>query len=93
MAAPASPGVPKAEHFFGEHSALAIALQCPSAGLQLWLTSWSPGAGLLVAACGPALCPQPALLSQVVFTISNETRKFHVPLLLSPWSYTTYRGS
>ncbi|XP_015984438.1 5-hydroxyisourate hydrolase isoform X2 [Rousettus aegyptiacus] len=30
---------------------------------------------------------------EVVFTISNETRKFHVPLLLSPWSYTTYRGS
>nr|XP_025124372.1 transthyretin isoform X2 [Bubalus bubalis] len=30
---------------------------------------------------------------EVVFTITNETHKFHVPLLLSPWSYTTYRGS
>ncbi|XP_037671900.1 5-hydroxyisourate hydrolase-like isoform X2 [Choloepus didactylus] len=30
---------------------------------------------------------------EVVFTITNETQKFHVPLLLSPWSYTTYRGS
>ncbi|XP_039733257.1 5-hydroxyisourate hydrolase-like isoform X3 [Pteropus medius] len=30
---------------------------------------------------------------EVVFTIGNETHKFHVPLLLSPWSYTTYRGS
>lgn len=41
-------------------------------------------------------CPRPSqclLCSQVVFTITNETHKFHVPLLLSPWSYTTYRGS
>ncbi|KAF5925883.1 hypothetical protein HPG69_002334 [Diceros bicornis minor] len=30
---------------------------------------------------------------EVVFTITDETHKFHVPLLLSPWSYTTYRGS
>ncbi|GAB5582607.1 5-hydroxyisourate hydrolase-like [Prionailurus iriomotensis] len=30
---------------------------------------------------------------EVVFTITNETHRFHVPLLLSPWSYTTYRGS
>lgn len=31
--------------------------------------------------------------SQVVFSITNETHRVHVPLLLSPWSYTTYRGS
>ncbi|XP_074247478.1 5-hydroxyisourate hydrolase-like isoform X1 [Saimiri boliviensis] len=30
---------------------------------------------------------------EVVFTIPSEAQKFHVPLLLSPWSYTTYRGS
>uniref|UniRef100_A0A8C3WHC1 5-hydroxyisourate hydrolase n=1 Tax=Catagonus wagneri TaxID=51154 RepID=A0A8C3WHC1_9CETA len=30
---------------------------------------------------------------EVVFTITSETDRFHVPLLLSPWSYTTYRGS
>ncbi|XP_059762147.1 5-hydroxyisourate hydrolase-like isoform X2 [Balaenoptera ricei] len=30
---------------------------------------------------------------EVIFTVTNETHKFHVPLLLSPWSYTTYRGS
>lgn len=30
---------------------------------------------------------------EVVFTITKESQKFHVPLLLSPWSYTTYRGS
>uniref|UniRef100_A0A7N4NIB1 5-hydroxyisourate hydrolase n=1 Tax=Sarcophilus harrisii TaxID=9305 RepID=A0A7N4NIB1_SARHA len=30
---------------------------------------------------------------EVVFTITNEAHKLHVPLLLSPFSYTTYRGS
>ncbi|XP_019490227.1 PREDICTED: 5-hydroxyisourate hydrolase-like [Hipposideros armiger] len=30
---------------------------------------------------------------EVVFTITNETHKFNVPLLLSPWSYTTCHGS
>ncbi|XP_074056782.1 5-hydroxyisourate hydrolase-like isoform X2 [Macrotis lagotis] len=30
---------------------------------------------------------------EVVFTITNEIHKLHVPLLLSPFSYTTYRGS
>ena len=29
----------------------------------------------------------------VRFTISDRTAKYHVPLLVSPWSYTTYRGS
>ena len=27
------------------------------------------------------------------FTISDATAKYHVPLLVSPWSYATYRGS
>jgi 5-hydroxyisourate hydrolase len=27
------------------------------------------------------------------FTISDPTAHYHVPLLVSPWSYTTYRGS
>ncbi|XP_012667513.1 5-hydroxyisourate hydrolase-like [Otolemur garnettii] len=30
---------------------------------------------------------------EVIFTVTDETQKLHVPLLLSPWSYTTYRGS
>jgi len=29
----------------------------------------------------------------VRFTISDVDAKYHVPLLVSPWSYTTYRGS
>ncbi|KAM4612467.1 5-hydroxyisourate hydrolase-like isoform 1-T1 [Discoglossus pictus] len=30
---------------------------------------------------------------EVVFTIKDPRQKFHIPLLLSPFSYTTYRGS
>ncbi len=29
----------------------------------------------------------------VRFTISDPGAKYHVPLLVSPWAYTTYRGS
>ena len=36
----------------------------------------------------------PAFLDTVVirFTV-NEAEDYHVPLLISPWSYSTYRGS
>ena len=29
----------------------------------------------------------------VRFTIHDHTQHYHVPLLASPWGYTTYRGS
>lgn len=29
----------------------------------------------------------------ITFNITNPTAKYHVPVLLSPYSYTTYRGS
>ncbi|HEY0010129.1 MAG TPA: hydroxyisourate hydrolase [Tepidisphaeraceae bacterium] len=29
----------------------------------------------------------------VVFVVSDLSRSYHVPLLVSPWSYSTYRGS
>ena len=29
----------------------------------------------------------------VRFNISDATAKYHVPLLASPWAYSTYRGS
>ena len=34
-------------------------------------------------------------LDEVVirFGISNSKEHYHVPLLVSPWSYSTYRGS
>ena len=37
---------------------------------------------------------QPFLDDVVVrFNISNNKENYHVPLLVSPWSYSTYRGS
>ncbi|XP_053304882.1 5-hydroxyisourate hydrolase-like isoform X2 [Spea bombifrons] len=30
---------------------------------------------------------------EIVFTITDPKQKYHVPLLLSPYSYSTYRGS
>ena len=29
----------------------------------------------------------------VRFTVSDESAHYHVPLLVSPWAYSTYRGS
>jgi 5-hydroxyisourate hydrolase len=39
--------------------------------------------------------PQPAFLNRVPiqFGIADSTSHYHVPLLVSPWSYSTYRGS
>jgi len=39
--------------------------------------------------------PDPPFLDQVVvrFGIADETGRYHVPLLLSPYGYSTYRGS
>lgn len=39
--------------------------------------------------------PEPPFVYQVVlrFGIADEARHYHVPLLVSPWSYSTYRGS
>jgi len=38
---------------------------------------------------------QPPFLDQVPvrFTIVDANQNYHVPLLISPWSYATYRGS
>ena len=37
----------------------------------------------------------PAFLDEVVirFAIADPAAHYHVPLLLTPWSYATYRGS
>ena len=43
----------------------------------------------------PALVAQPPFLDQVPirFNIFDATASYHVPLLASPWAYSTYRGS
>jgi 5-hydroxyisourate hydrolase len=44
--------------------------------------------------CGVAL-PEPNFLNLVSldFGVANVDEHYHVPLLVSPWSYSTYRGS
>ena len=39
--------------------------------------------------------PEPSFLDQVSldFGVADVTAHYHVPLLVSPWSYSTYRGS
>ena len=46
------------------------------------------------AAQGVAL-PEPNFLNRVSldFGVAHADQHYHVPLLVSPWSYSTYRGS
>jgi 5-hydroxyisourate hydrolase len=39
--------------------------------------------------------PEPLFVDEVVlrFGIADSDRHYHVPLLVSPWAYSTYRGS
>jgi 5-hydroxyisourate hydrolase len=38
--------------------------------------------------------PEPPFLDEVVLQVNLQAgASYHVPLLASPWSYSTYRGS
>jgi len=78
----------------------------PAAGLQLELAVIEPGGGArgryqitfhvgpYFAAAGMALA-DPPFLDQVPvrFAIADVDAHYHVPLLVSPFGYVTYRGS
>jgi 5-hydroxyisourate hydrolase len=51
-------------------------------------------AGDYFAAQGTAL-PKPRFVDRVTiaFGIADPDQNYHVPLVVSPWSYSTYRGS
>jgi len=51
-------------------------------------------AGDYFRACGSEL-PEPPFLDQISlrFGIADASSHYHVPLLVSPWAYSTYRGS
>jgi 5-hydroxyisourate hydrolase len=61
----------------------------------------SPGVYELVFAAGDYLrtsdliSSEPPFLDEIVirFGVADETGKYHVPLLLAPHGYSTYRGS
>ena len=50
--------------------------------------------GTYFAKSNPNL-PEPAFLNTVVirFQVANAQENYHVPLVVTPWSYSTYRGS
>ena len=52
------------------------------------------GLGAYFAGLGIDL-PQPPFLDVVTlrFGVADASRHYHVPLVASPWSYSTYRGS
>lgn len=51
-------------------------------------------AGDYFAAQGVAL-PEPKFIDRVTiaFGIADASQNYHVPLVVTPWSYSTYRGS
>jgi 5-hydroxyisourate hydrolase len=45
---------------------------------------------------GRATNPDPSIFFDSIpvrFTIASEDHHYHIPLLVTPWSYSTYRGS
>lgn len=60
-----------------------------------------PGAYELVFAAGDYFAaqgirlPEPRFLDKVTiaFGIADASQNYHVPLVVTPWSYSTYRGS
>lgn len=52
------------------------------------------GAGAYFAARGVEL-PEPRFIDEVTLTfgIASPEQNYHVPLVVSPWAYSTYRGS
>ncbi len=52
------------------------------------------GAGGYFRALGTELADPPFIEDVVIrFGIADANAHYHVPLLVSPWSYSTYRGS
>ncbi|WP_432382001.1 hydroxyisourate hydrolase [Duganella sp. P38] len=51
-------------------------------------------AGDYFAAQGTAL-PEPRFIDEVTlaFGVAHADQNYHVPLVVSPWAYSTYRGS
>jgi 5-hydroxyisourate hydrolase len=83
----------------GTWSALATGRTGDDGRLAGWLPEGEPRPGVyqLVFDTGgyfagrgvPTLYPQVA----ITFEVDGEARHYHLPLLLSPFSYSTYRGS
>ncbi len=65
----------------------ATELQCGTYRLVFEVAAYFKALGVVL--------PEPNFLDQVTldFGVANPAQHYHVPLLVSPWSYSTYRGS
>ncbi|MET9339732.1 MULTISPECIES: hydroxyisourate hydrolase [unclassified Nonomuraea] len=59
------------------------------------IKGWNPGAGVHRVVFDTGSYLQDTFYPEVVitFTIADPAEHYHVPLLLSPFAYSTYRGS
>lgn len=74
----------------GRLDAPALAGEAMAAGVYEWLFH----VGVYFALTGQATDAPPFLdVVPLRFAIANPEAHYHVPLLLSPWAYSTYRGS
>ena len=86
-------GVPVRLHRLGGDSWVPVADGSTDADGRLrdWVpaSEWGAGRYRLVFDTGGDFFPEVV----VVFEVLEPRRSYHVPLLLSPYGYTTYRGS
>ncbi|MEO3782759.1 hydroxyisourate hydrolase [Actinocorallia sp. B10E7] len=84
-----SPGVPVTLEFLGEDGweATASGQTDPDGRISGWPTR--PGRHRLRFDVPAAFFPEVT----IVFDVADEEEHFHIPLLLSNYGYTTYRGS
>ena len=67
-------------------------MQLPSAEFDRY--EWTFGVGEYFAIAGVPSAGTPFLGEvPICFGIDNPEKHYHVPLLCSPWSFSTYRGS
>lgn len=86
-------GVPVRLELFNDHTWVPMAAGTTDADGRLrdWVpaSAWNSGRYRLVFDIAGAFFPEVV----VVFDVSDPSRHHHVPLLLSPFGYTTYRGT
>ena len=88
-----SPNIPRADSV-PYYAATSIFGSLEGAALDVGRYSLTFHVAAYFRALGHELA-EPPFLDEVViaFGIADAGQNYHVPLLVSPWSYSTYRGS
>jgi 5-hydroxyisourate hydrolase len=63
--------------------------------VNTYFTAFAAGVGASPTSTAPCQSPEPVFLDDIPirFGIAHTDEHYHVPLLVSPWAYSTYRGS